>query len=378
MAKQKIFASSDDDLSADYRIMWDKNNLYLFVNVRDDVLINDSVEFYYDDTIELFIDADNSKESGYGENDYTFNINWDRNNPNMEERGQFYQNDGVKYALVTNDEGYKLEIMFSWATLGAKPFPGAKIGLDVHVNDDDDGGERETKFTWRDTEDAAWDNPQFFGTVELAGLVGWWKLDESEGTTAANSSGNDNNDKLIGDAKWQPSGGKIGGAILLDGDGDYIHIANESNFDFTGEVTLSAWIKTNQFDKEYQAIVTKGDSTWRIQRNQDQDTLEFACSGLQVQSGNQYGALYGTKTVNDGKWHHIAGVYDGEKMYMYMDGIVDVSQSASGAIATNDYPVFIGENAEQTDRCWCGLIDDVRIYNYALDEDEVLALYNGK
>jgi hypothetical protein len=63
-------------------------------------------------------------------------------------------------------------------------------------------------------------------------------------------------------------------------------------------------------------------------------------------------------------------------MYIYIDGIVDVSQPASGAIATNDQPVFIGENAEMTGRFWNGLIGDVRVYNYALSQGQVTALYN--
>jgi hypothetical protein len=53
---------------------------------------------------------------------------------------------------------------------------------------------------------------------------------------------------------------------------------------------------------------------------------------------------------------------------------LDVKSKAAGTINTNDYPVYIGENAEQTGRFWNGLIDDVRIYNYALSEDEIKAL----
>jgi hypothetical protein len=141
-------------------------------------------------------------------------------------------------------------------------------------------------------------------------------------------------------------------------------------------VTVAAWIKVNSFDKEWQAIVTKGDSAWRLQRNQDKDNLEFACSGLKIPGGSPYGGLYGERNVNDGKWHHVAGVYDGQKMTLYVDGGQDVSQPASGPIATNDKPVYIGENAEMTGRFWNGLIDDVRVYNCAIGKAEIEALYN--
>jgi len=261
--------------------------------------------------------------------------------------------------------------------LGVEPSAGKKIGLDVHVNDDDDGGDRDTKLTWYGKQDNAWQNPGIFGTAELAGLVGWWKLDETGGRDVADSSGNGNTGKILnGQPRWQTSGGKIGGALLFDGQSDYIQVANESNFDFAGEVTVAAWIKVNRFDREWQGIVTKGDSAWRLQRHQDTAAIEFACSGLQIPSGSPYGGLYGNKAVNDGQWHHVAGLYDGEKMYIYIDGAVDVSQPASGAIGTNNHSVYIGENAEIKERFWNGLIDDVRVYNYALSEGQIVALYN--
>ncbi len=366
--------SSDEDFSAYYKVMYDQGNLYLLVDVTDDELNNDSMEFYYDDNIEVFIDADNSKESEYGDNDYTYDFNWDRTSPNMEERGQLYQKDDIEYALVTSDDGYRLEIKFPWSTLGTKPFPGAKIGLDVHVNDDDDGGERDTKLMWSDVYDDAWQNPRVFGTAELAGLIGWWKLDETQGNSATDSSGNNINGKLVGEPKWQPSGGKIDGALELDGNGDYVNLGTNSVFDITGQITLTAWIKVNEFNYEYTAIITKGDSAWRLQRDNNTNHLEFACSGLDVPD-TQWSNVLGNVNVNDGQWHHAAGVYDGEMLYLYVNGELDVSSKATRTINTNDYPVYIGENAEQTGRFWNGLIDDVRVYNYALSENEIKALY---
>ncbi len=359
--------SSPNDLSANYRVLWDKENLYLLVDVIDDELVNDSEEFFYDDTIEVFIDADNSRDGGYGENDYTYNICWDGTSPSFEERGQAYQNDDIKYALVTTDNGYRLEMKFPWSALGAKPSPGAKIGLDVHVNDDDDGGERDTKFTWSDTQDDAFQNTRVFGTAELAGLVGWWKFDESQGGNVSDSSGNNNNGSLVGDPKWQPSGGILGGALEFDGDGDYVKIENESNFDIAGQITVATWVNVASVSTEWTAIVTKGDSAWRLSTERAERRFHFAVGGNTL--------IAGLKTVSANEWHHIAGVCDGSQMRMYVDGQLDASGSYNGSIEQNDYPVYIGENAEQTGRFWHGLIDDVRIYNYALPENEVKALY---
>ena len=370
--------SNDEDLSASYKAMWDEKNLYVLVDVTDDSLKNDSDSdlWYQDDCVEVFIDADNSKSESYDDNDAQYHFDWDKNSPSMSQF-QHGRLDGIEFAMVTTENGYRTEIKFPWSTLGAEPSAGKKIGLDVHVNDDDDSGDRDSKLTWRGKEDNAWQTPSAFGTAELAGLIGWWKLDETSGREVKDSSGNENIGKILsGMPRWQSSGGKINGALLFDGKGDYVHLADESNFDFAGEVTVAAWIKVNRFDKEWQAIVTKGDSAWRLQRHQGADALEFACTGLQIPGDSPYGGLFGKKAVNDGKWHYVTGVYDGEKMYIYIDGIVDVSQPASGAVATNDQPVFIGENAEMTGRFWNGLIDDVRVYNYALSEEQIKAFYN--
>ena len=65
-------------------------------------------------------------------------------------------------------------------------------------------------------------------------------------------------------------------------------------------------------------------------------------------------------------------------MYFYTDGELDVSTSARGNVKTNDEPLYIGANAEVPGREWNGWIDDVRVYNYALSEAEIKAIYEGR
>jgi hypothetical protein len=203
-------------------------------------------------------------------------------------------------------------------------------------------------------------------------LLGWWKLDEVSGGTAEDSSGSDHSGTLHGDQGWQPNGGKVGGALKLDGDGDYVEVSDESDFDLTGQITVAAWIKTRAFDKGRQAIVAKGGSAWRLHRNLKTDNIRF-----NITYGYEPSAV-GKVNVNDGQWHHIVGAYDGAQLCLYVDGELDSSKKTSKSIMTNNEPVCIGENSEQTGRYWNGLIDDVRIYNYALSRDEIAALYQGK
>jgi hypothetical protein len=181
--------------------------------------------------------------------------------------------------------------------------------------------------------------------------------------------------RVYGTPQWDPAGGSIGGALRFDGVDDYIDVQNESPFDMTGAITVAAWIKVAAFDREYQAIVTKGDSAWRLQRWSNTNRIEFACTGLT--HNPPHGSLAGNVNVNDGQWRHVAGVYDGTRIYLYVDGNLDVSEATSGFIAPNDQPVMIGRNAQVANRLWNGWIDDVRIYNRGLSETEVRSIMSG-
>ncbi len=209
------------------------------------------------------------------------------------------------------------------------------------------------------------------------GLIAHWTLDETSGTTAADSIGG-HDGTLVGDAAWT-SEGKVNGAILLDGDGDYINCgggtdANTLSWaDLTEEMTVAAWMK-GTFDKSWQAIVNKGDSSWRLFRdcvNGDSDNASFTCSNIgAVASGN-------TGSVNDNKWHQVVGTYDGVYLSIYVDGLLAVSQRHDqGTIAVNDYNVFIGGDDQfPGQRDFTGLIDEVRIYEIGLSADQVLDLF---
>jgi hypothetical protein len=192
--------------------------------------------------------------------------------------------------------------------------------------------------------------------------------------TAADSSSNGYFGVLYNGPTWRPSGGRISGAMEFDGADDYVEVKNESSFDITSQITVAAWIKVNAFTRSYQAIVTKGDNAWRIQRYAGTNYIEFACAGL---SHNVYGSVLGDINVNDGQWHHVAGAYNGSTIYLYVDGVVDASAASSGTINANNYKVMLGENAQQRNRYWNGLIDDVRIYNRGLSAAEIDTIKAG-
>jgi hypothetical protein len=215
------------------------------------------------------------------------------------------------------------------------------------------------------------------GQDQVNKLIAWWRLDEADGNDVADSSGNGHAGRLVGNPRWQPAGGKVAGALAFDGAGDFVQIGDEPAFDLAGPLTMSAWIKVNSFDKRWQALVTKGDTAWRLQRTAEENTLAFHCTGITAISGRWSQGIEGKKNVNDGQWHHVVGVYDGSTIRLYIDGAPDNSSEASGAIQMNDLAVTIGGNSEQAGREWNGLIDEVCIIGGALDANAVRALYTG-
>ncbi len=238
--------------------------------------------------------------------------------------------------------------------------------------------ERETTYYWR-VDEIQPDGSIVTGTIwsfGTGGLVAWWQLDDGSGSAAIDSSGNGLDGILVGDPSW--AAGIVGGALEFDGDGDYINVGKDPAFDITNQITVAAWIKVGSFQGEWQNIIAKGDTSWRLQRYLDKNTLEFACTGVVV-PGTKWSNILGTVEVNDGQWHHVVGTYDGAQICLYVDGTLDVSsKTIGGSIKINDHAVLIGENAEKPERFWNGLIDDVRVYNYGLSADEVAAIYAGQ
>jgi beta-galactosidase len=186
-------------------------------------------------------------------------------------------------------------------------------------------------------------------------MVGWWKFDQAKDNHVLDSSGNDLHGRLVGDAKIV-SDPVRGNVLGLDGNGDYVNCGNNPAFDITGSITITAWIKANTFDARIRkdsgnlAVVTKGiQAAWSLVRNHETDNFKFYCKGLDVPSDSS-SVVRGRRNENDGKWHHIAGVYDRRKMYLYVDGELDASASATGNINTNSLTVLIGENPQRRAR----------------------------
>jgi hypothetical protein len=161
--------SGASDLTAGYRALYNDSDLYFLVDVTDDVVMRDSTTWYHDDTVEIMIDGDYSRGTSYdGSNDFELGYRW---NDTTITRGANSAPvpAGAVFSIVSTASGYRLEAKIPLAQLGVSPTYGRFIGLDVHVCDDDDGGDRDAKAAWKATVDDSWQYPYRLGAGRLVG-----------------------------------------------------------------------------------------------------------------------------------------------------------------------------------------------------------------
>jgi hypothetical protein len=203
-------------------------------------------------------------------------------------------------------------------------------------------------------------------------LVGWWKFDEVSGTDAADSSRHRRKGALKGGLSFDKDSvsGRIDKALKLDGNDDYIEITKYKGITGTRPRTVTAWIKTTSSRGE---IISWG-------TNEYGKMWIFGFIRERIGITPKGGYLYINDAIHDDKWHHIAAVVKEAEMpnlhddvKLYKDGtlseIHDIGLLDLWPIETgNEIDVRIG-------RLLQGLVDDIRIYDRVLSEDEIAVLF---
>ena len=208
-----------------------------------------------------------------------------------------------------------------------------------------------------------------FQLTEAPDLVGLWHFDEGEGTTTVDSSGYGNNGTLVNGPVWHD--GKVGNnALSFDGVDDYVDCSQGTNLNITDAITIEAWVypTASSYD-QWDAILAKGGSSYRLHMHDNQFDLGLSIVGQPNQN------LDAGSVFVQNQWTHVAGTYNGTIMKIYINGTLANSIAVSGAIKTNDYPLWIGDNSQVPDRYFNGLIDEVTIYNRALSAEEIKSDY---
>ncbi|NLF12754.1 MAG: hypothetical protein GX597_13280 [Anaerolineaceae bacterium] len=159
----------DDDLSASYQTLYDDTHLYVVASVTDDLLVNDSFSKDDDDCVVLLIDGDYSRGASYdGTNDFDLGFCWNDTAVAVGASSAPIP-PGAAFQILQTVEGYRVEIRLPLDETGITPGYGGLFGLDVHVNDDDDGGAGDAEIAWWASVDAAPQPPSAFGAGRLEG-----------------------------------------------------------------------------------------------------------------------------------------------------------------------------------------------------------------
>lgn len=203
-------------------------------------------------------------------------------------------------------------------------------------------------------------------------LVGWWKFDEVSGQTAADSSKHGRKGTLKGGLSFDKdsASGRMGKALKLDGGDDYAEITGYKGVTGTRPRTVAAWIKTT---------TNRGEITsWGADDYGRMWTFGFIRGRIGVTPKGGY--LYINDAVHDNQWHHLAAVVQKAELPNLHD---DVKLYKDGTLAEihdigllDLWPIDTGSEFDvRIGRRFNGLIDDVRIYDRPLFENEIKALF---
>jgi len=206
-----------------------------------------------------------------------------------------------------------------------------------------------------------------------SGMVGWWPGDGNASDIAGT-----NNGTLQGDATF--GAGEVGQAFSFDGDGDYVAVPDDASLDLTTAVTIDGWVYRAANGR--MAVAGK-----RLVSNNTGYGLRVdrASDGP---DGRVVGTVYGqfdhfsTGTVPAGVWTHVAWTYDRNAAVsrVYINGSFDSQSNRTNAINTNDAELWIGrlDTSRSGGPEWsAGLVDEVEVFNRALSETEIQAIYNA-
>lgn len=191
-------------------------------------------------------------------------------------------------------------------------------------------------------------------SVASSTLVAHWQLDERSGGVAADASGNGRTGTLENGPTWTL--GLLGNALQFDGSNDVVTIADHPSLDGFAAFTLSAWV----YPYAYRASDIAGISDAYQLRLQSDGRVLFSARPMVP-------SAFSLSTLPLNQWTHLALRYDGTRLRLYVNGVVDSSVNAAGTVASTATPLRIGGGSST----WSGRIDDVRVLSRAMSDGEI-------
>ena len=210
-------------------------------------------------------------------------------------------------------------------------------------------------------------------------LFAHWKMDDTENGYAMDWSLNNHHGEIFGTKNIE---GKVINGLKFDGSNDYIDLGYMDLPDTSESMSISTWIKFNDFNNEDARIISKSTS----QDNDDHiwmlstvalDKKVFLRTRLKTNANENTVMLVAeTGQLKKNKWHHVAMTYDGEMLRLFLDGnMVGKKELSSPIINAPTVPVYIGANPSN-EKYLSATLDDLRIYTRALDSFDFMDLIN--
>jgi hypothetical protein len=201
------------------------------------------------------------------------------------------------------------------------------------------------------------------------------------GDAVEDLSGTGNDAIIHGNAELDA--GKFGEAMLFDGVDDFVEVPLTDSILFTegSSLTVQAWVKTDDSPTQNDGIVgnykESTQALWMLSVSGD-DAAQRGKMGFNVRDvGKVHSAgVTSPDFLNDGEWHHLAGVRDQEqkKVRLYVDGVLINEVDDQTEDINSGQSIWIGEHLS---RFYKGLIDDVKVWNRPLSAAELTRSMSG-
>ena len=209
--------------------------------------------------------------------------------------------------------------------------------------------------------------------VDMSPTFSEYLYEEAEGLIVFDSKGNNNGtitNEIIREA------GVIGRGIKFTGNG-FINLGQSFGQNVENGISLSTWIKPNFNSWENQGVIIHGGpngNIFALYLNSLSKSIVFETNG----TGNFLFTVDNVTQLWDGNWHHLLVTYNGFEKKIYLNNVVLARFSTTGKIDNGwGYSLLIGAGKDENspDFLFDGMIDETRIYNYALNSDEIRELY---
>lgn len=274
----------------------------------------------------------------------------------------------------TSDEAGTTELAFEIVTFEPNATVGsARIKIWIKLPSVSSATPTNFYMWWNNIEATAYAATDTYGrnNVWTNSYLGVWHLNESSGTTATNSVGS-NNGTYTGTTFPNRVNTTYGYMQnFVNANANYVSIGTGSPWTITGNISLSAVVTVTSYTAAWQAIIAKGDFTYRLSRNNTSNGITFDRS---VSGG--FRAAVNTTVITSG-YHHVAGTFDSTSgSRAFTDGSSGTLDANTSATLSDSKNLAIGRNADQTGRDWNGYIGEVKIANTVRSTTWMTTEYN--